>query len=931
MASAGQVGSLELNRQSTVEAVLYWCVGGLVFAMVTVLSARAWAPTGILVAWVGAQLLLCTAAIWARLALANDSERAFMAARAVLGASALCWGFGGVILGLLPGGGYNLSIILITSGLAVASVWLFARDWMLVTGVLLALLGPLWFVLLGGNALQWSAALLSVLLVALNFFMSHRQAQLTHDFHNAAHGPAALVPSARGDRDSAAAPLPAAEAGEVVHLRGELERHRNIEKEMEVAKQAAESANMAKGEFLATMSHEMRTPLNGIIPLLEILRDTRLEADQREYLNTAYQSARSLLRIIDDILDYSKIEANKLELETVGMNLKEIVDSVVRLMDKAAEAKGLKLSVSFDPNVRLACRGDPVRLRQVLSNLVSNAIKFTDKGSVQIQVSKRGETRTQTEVLFAVRDSGVGISPEKAERLFKPFSQADTSTTRNYGGTGLGLVICKRIVELMGGKIGLKSETGKGSVFWFSAPFMKAIGDVGADRRDLSGSRALIVCNDPKMTQRLSGYCQTWGVSQIATNTTADALSKLKSSATLGENWAFDVVMVDLGSMRPTAAALARNVGREPALEKLRLVFIDGDEAPPTELQIDPVRGLLVKRQFGEAELMAALNKLLQVASGSERRFNLLEEAARLGVDDATTSAARAQTTQTDAPVDAPQAKLAGHALLVEDNPVNRQVAQRLLSLIGISFDVAENGKEAFDMMMASNHFDVVLMDCQMPVMDGYTATRSRRTLEQERSIPRIPIIAMTANAMAGDREKCLASGMDDYMSKPLNRGLLEQTIRKWMPKNRTSEPIPVLVAATPAAHVAPTRLTEPVKLTTAAPAINEGIVNELIDVMGNEFTSLVRVYLEDTPKNLQILISAAERGDVQAMIAPAHSLKSTSANLGAMALSDVAKLIEHGARAGTLRDSGGMARQAGIEFRRASDELQRLLQNAGG
>ncbi|HWS27188.1 MAG TPA: ATP-binding protein [Xanthomonadales bacterium] len=928
MASAGQVGSLELRRQSAVEAVLYWCIAGLLFALVVVMSVRAWAPSGILVAWVGAQMLLCTAAIWARLALRDDSERAFLAARVVLGASALCWGFGGVILGLLPGGGYNLSMILILGGLAVASVWLFARDWKLLIGVLLALLGPLWYVLLGGHALQWSAALVSILLVTMTFFVGRRQAQLAEDYQSVAQGPAVTLPA---QRDSAAA-LPAAEAGELAHLRSELERHRNIEKEMEIAKQAAESANMAKGEFLATMSHEMRTPLNGIIPLLEILRDTKLQADQREYLNTAYQSARSLLRIIDDILDYSKIEANKLELETVGLNLKEVVDSVARLMEKAAEAKGLKLSVSFDPNVRLACRGDPVRLRQVLSNLVSNAIKFTDKGSVQIQVSKRGETRTNTEVLFAVRDSGVGISAEHAERLFKPFSQADTSTTRNYGGTGLGLVICKRIVELMGGKIGLKSETGKGSVFWFSAPFMKAIGDVGADRRDLSGSRALIVCNDQRMTQRLSGYCQTWGISQIATNTTADALSKLKSSATLGENWAFDVVMVDLGSMRPTAAALARNVGREPALEKLRLVFIDGEEAAPAELQIDPVRALLVKRQFGEAELMAALNKLLQVAAGSERRFNLLEEAARLGVDDATTSAARAQAASQDATADAPQAKLTGHALLVEDNPVNRQVAQRLLSLIGISYDVAENGKEAFDMMMASNHFDVVLMDCQMPVMDGYTATRSRRTLEQERSIARIPIIAMTANAMAGDREKCLASGMDDYMSKPLNRGLLEQTIRKWMPKNRTSESMPPPVANAPVPPHAPlTRLTEPVKLTTQAPAINEGIVNELIDVMGSEFTSLVRVYLEDTPKNLHVLISAAERGDVQAMIAPAHSLKSTSANLGAMALSDVAKLIEHGARAGTLRDSGGMARQAGIEFRRASDELQRLLQKAGG
>jgi CheY-like chemotaxis protein/HPt (histidine-containing phosphotransfer) domain-containing protein len=271
-----------------------------------------------------------------------------------------------------------------------------------------------------------------------------------------------------------------------------------------------------------------------------------------------------------------------------------------------------------------------------------------------------------------------------------------------------------------------------------------------------------------------------------------------------------------------------------------------------------------------------------------------------------------------------------GHALLVEDNPVNRQVAQRLLGLIGISFDIAENGKEAFD-MMGKGGYDVVLMDCQMPVMDGYTATRSRRTMEAERGLPRIPIIAMTANAMAGDREKCLSSGMDDYMSKPLNRGLLEQTIRKWLPRRASEGERPAEVpAATPAAPAASVRLTEPVKMTPNKPAIKEDIVNELIDVMGGEFTTLVKVYLEDTPKNLKLLDVAAERGDTQAMIAPAHSLKSTSANLGAMALSDLAKLIEHGARAGTLRDSLGMARQAGVEFRRAAEELERLLQKAG-
>jgi signal transduction histidine kinase/CheY-like chemotaxis protein/HPt (histidine-containing phosphotransfer) domain-containing protein len=921
--------ALETRRQSGVEAVLYWCVGSLLFALLTALAAAAWAPATLLAAWVGVQLLPCLAALWSWKRLGEHSERAYLVARIVLVISALCWAFGTIALGPLPDGGLNLALILTTAGLATAGVWLFAGERWLLIAVLLLLLLPAEFVLLSARPAQWIPAALLLLLVVLNLIVGWRRALLSELAGSADSVPEAETRLPRRERDGGSAILSTAEAAELSQLRTELERHRNLEKEMQGAKQAAESANMAKGEFLATMSHEMRTPLNGIIPLLEILRDTKLQADQREYLNTAYTSARHLLRIIDDILDYSKIEANKLELETVGLNLKEVVDSVVRLMEKAADAKGLKLSASFDPNVRLACRGDPVRLRQVLSNLVSNAIKFTEKGSIQIQISKRGETRTSTELLFAVRDSGMGISAEKAERLFQPFSQADTSTTRNYGGTGLGLVICKRIVELMGGKIGLKSEVGKGSVFWFSVPFMKAIGDVGANRRDLSGARALIVCSEARLTQRLASQCQTWGLSQIATNTTADALSKLKSSATLGENWAFDVVIVDLGSMRPTAPALARNVLREPTLERLQMVYLDGDDGAPPELQMDNARSILLKRAFTDSELQAALNKLLQVEAGGERRFNLLEEAARLGIDDAATSASQAQTGGGE-PSDTPRPKLAGHALLVEDNPVNRQVAQRLLSLIGITFDVAENGKEAFEMMMASSNFDVVLMDCQMPVMDGYTATRSRRTLEQERSLQRIPIIAMTANAMAGDREKCLASGMDDYMSKPLNRGLLEQTIRKWLPKNRKDVQSAPPVATPVAPKAPPVRLTEPVKMTSAAPAINESIVNELIDVMGSEFTSLVRVYLEDTPKNLQALTAAAERGDVQGMIAPAHSLKSTSANLGAMALSDVAKLIEHGARSATLRDSSGMARQAGIEFRRAADELQRLLQKAG-
>ncbi len=909
------------RSQTMMHAAIRWCLCSGVLSLLVAYASIGFAEPTRIAIWCVLLLGTAGAAYWARRLAERGPEPNTSIAQMLVVAGALQWGAAPFVLGQVHA---NSPLHLALVGLALAVIWLFhSQLWLVVTALSVLLLPGAWQLFGAEGGLIAVAAI--ALIVSGHWWLVSRETVL--------ESPQIVESAQPVERVVQATTI---DVVELTQLRGELERQRNLEKEMEGARQAAEAANMAKGEFLATMSHEMRTPLNGIIPLLEILRDTKLEVDQREYLNTAYSSARHLLRIIDDILDYSKIEANKLELESVGLNLKDVVDSVFRLMERSAENKGLKISVSFDPNVRLACRGDPVRLRQVLSNLVSNGVKFTDKGSIAIQISKRGETRTHSEVLFAVRDTGVGISPEKAEKLFQPFSQADTSTTRNYGGTGLGLVICKRIVELMGGKIGLKSEPGKGSVFWFSVPLLKALGDVSSHRRDLAGARALIVSGDQRLTQRITGQCQMWGMSQISTNTTADALSKLKSSATLGENWAFDVVIVDLGSMRTTAPALYRNVGREPVLERLKVVHIEGEESPPAELGNDPARSQLIKRQFTDADLMGALNKALLVDAGSERRFNLLEEAARLGQDTAPPIDVGARTET---------GKLGGHALLVEDNPVNRQVAQRLLGLIGITFEIAENGKDALD-LMGRGGFDVVLMDCQMPVMDGYTSTRSRRTLEQEKGLTRIPIIAMTANAMAGDREKCLASGMDDYMSKPLNRGLLEQTIRKWMPKSTRStvaaaieqpavlaelrvsaqEVKPAPAAPGPSPAPVPVRLSEPVRLTPQAPAINEAIVNELIDVMGNEFTSLVKVYLEDTPTNLKILNGAAERGDVQAMIAPAHSLKSTSANLGAMALSDVAKLIEHGARAGTLRDTVGMARQASIEFRRAAEELQRLL-----
>lgn len=739
-----------------------------------------------------------------------------------------------------------------------------------------------------------------------------------------------LAPASGAEPDATPIPTtlpqraaPAAAAADSPLL-AELEQLRNVQKELMKAKHDAEAAMMAKSEFLATMSHEIRTPLNGIIPLLDIVLSTKLAADQRDYLVTAYKSARELLRIVDDILDYSKIEANKLELETVGLNLREVLDAVKRLMEKSAEGKGLAFHVAIDPAVRVAVRGDSVRLRQVLTNLVSNAIKFTERGSISIRVGKRGETRTHSEVVFQVQDTGVGIAPDAADKLFHAFSQADASTTRIHGGTGLGLVICKRIVDLMGGKIGVKSELGKGSVFWFSVPFLKAHGDVAAARSDLAGARALVVGDDAGVLRRLATHFAGWGVQHQTTNVAAEALAKLRSAASMGENWAIDLVVVDLGSMRGNPVALLRNITREPTLERVRCLFLTGSDDVPAELRND-ARAVVAPAGAGEGELRVAIHRLLDIHDAGTRAgvpadADVLEPEVNI------------------APAPTGANALAGHVLLVEDNPVNRQVAQRILGLLGLSLDTAENGKEALEKLDAAR-FDLVLMDCQMPIMDGYTATRMRRSREAEGRAGRVAIVAMTANAMAGDREKCLAAGMDEYLSKPLNRGLLEQTLRRWLPKDARSQITTTPTAATPSAP--PRAASAPVALAegmdTAMPlarrdgaALDQEIVRDLVDVMGEEFTDLVGVYLEDTPKNLGLLEQAAGRGDISGLIAPSHSLKSTSANLGAMTLAEIAKRIEHEARSGTLTDPSTLVRDLSREYGRVAAELRNLLARSG-
>ncbi|MFT3669624.1 MAG: ATP-binding protein [Pseudoxanthomonas sp.] len=715
-------------------------------------------------------------------------------------------------------------------------------------------------------------------------------------------------------------------------LRRDLQRHDQLEQELVRAKQAAESAAMAKGEFLATMSHEIRTPLNGIVPMLEMLSRAPLAPDQREMLATATASSHQLLRIVDDILDYSKLEANKLDLEITGFNLRELLDSVLQLMYRPAENKGLKLSLQLDPAVRLPVRGDPVRLRQVLTNLVGNAIKFTDRGSVTLVVRRLGETAAQHLLRFEVRDTGIGIDEDARGRLFHSFSQADASTTRLYGGTGLGLAICRRIVDLMGGRIDVVSEVGRGSTFWFEVPLMKVIGDLRQrDNGVLDHGRVLIVSPDPRLRQRLTLLVTNWGMQPVAVETTQEALDRLRLVSEQAQQ-DYLAVLADISGIRSTALALHRAITRRPMPDALRLVWLYGDETVPTELH---PRATLLSRQSPDADLRAALTgaaperdpdveapiveEIFPITTGPE----VAEAATAAFAPTSVAAEAAPELPSEPEPAVVSAMRIEPRLLLVEDNPVNLLVAQKLLSALGFECETAANGDIALKRMQVE-HFDLVLMDCQMPVLDGYAATRRWREIETQRATGgRLPIVAMTANAMAGDRQRCLDAGMDDYLAKPVSREQLEGCLNRWLPDRMNF----VLRNAALAAPVEPAPAA-PAVATARAPApsfpvLDQTMLEELREIAGDETARIITVFLEDAPRLIATLEKAAATPDLDAMRDAAHTLKSSSANVGAMALSAAAKRVELGARARKLERPAVAVALVIAEYARARMALQ--------
>ena len=522
------------------------------------------------------------------------------------------------------------------------------------------------------------------------------------------------------------------------------------------ARDAALESTRLKGDFLATMSHEIRTPMNGVIGMTGLLLDTKLTVEQQEYAETVRACADSLLAIINDILDFSKIEAGKLNFEILDMDLVETVEGAVELLSDKANAKGIDLITFIPDEIPAELRGDPGRLRQILVNLAGNAVKFTDTGEVDVRVEIVEETSERVKLRFSVRDTGIGVSVKQQGRLFQSFSQADSSTSRKYGGTGLGLSISKRLAELMGGEIGVDSKPGQGSLFWFTAVFDKQPSQApSAFTNSIApGRSALVVDDNSGSRDALRRYLSSWGLSADEASCGPDGLELMRQRAASGQP--FDVVVVDLMMPEMDGSSFSKIAQRDPVLSKAPLVALR------------PV-GLKIPRD-GMVCASAHLTKPARKANFYEGiRTALGLDLEPRGAQPESSPAENARTPELAGP------KL--RILVAEDNVVNQKIVLKLLSKLGHSADAVADGLEAVqaNQRMA---YDLILMDCQMPHMDGYEATAEIRKLRGEEA--GIPIIALTANAMAGNREKCLDAGMDDFLAKPIQPKLLAETLNKW-------------------------------------------------------------------------------------------------------------------------------------------------------